>query len=945
MQRPLARATLWKMALLLALVIALMTGLSYAYVVRTVTERELGNLAQYVRERVERERTVFALVERTQVAIRREMLRRLEEMGDEDPVERFEHLYRRYPDGVLRNRVAPRPGDRVTTGFIDESLTIDADVRRRMVVFEELVGRYGPVWEHVLPNLYVFDASDNMEAQYWPEQVDWDQNIGPDYDMSTEEWAYVSDVEHNPARETVWTGLYLDIAGVWMVSGSTPVDVDGRHIASIGHDIYLDALIERSIEDHLDGAYNVIFRQDGRLIADPERMEQSLAQGGVFDIERSGDERLQAVYRCVMADPEETILDCESVRSYLASARIEGPGWFFVMVVPKSAVTAAAWHAAVVVLFVGLVGFALAVLLLYVVLQRQVARPLQSLIAASERVAAGGERVRVPDGRQDELGRLASAFNVMVERVEDLVGGLETRVREREEAERALRESEAVAHAVLNAIQESLFLVDGDGVLLEVNEAAARRFGRRRAELVGVRVPGALPRPVEGLRAEERAELFASGKRVRFEEEREGSFYDYTLYPVHDEEGAVSRLAVYAVDTTVSRQAEEEKGQLEASLRQAQKMEAVGQLAGGVAHDFNNVLTAILGYADLLLAGDRLADGERGFLLEIQKAAEHAAGLTSQLLAFSRRQVSRPELVSLNDVLSRTTSMLGRLLPENITLQMGLGSGLPSVRVDPGQLEQVVVNLVVNARDAMPEGGELAVETAVVELDGSPRVPEANGARGRYAMLSVIDTGEGMDAEVREHVFEPFFTTKEVGAGTGLGLATVHGIVTQARGFLAVDSTPGQGSCFRLYLPAAAEEAPEQGVEAAKAEPEESGGTETVLLCEDERTVRELATKILQSAGYRVLAAEDSAEALRIADEQEGRFDLLLTDVVMPGMNGPALAEALAERYPALRVIYMSGYAEDVLSRHGGPAEGVDLIEKPFRRTTLLRRVREALTR
>jgi len=385
-----------------------------------------------------------------------------------------------------------------------------------------------------------------------------------------------------------------------------------------------------------------------------------------------------------------------------------------------------------------------------------------------------------------------------------------------------------------------------------------------------------------------------------------------------------------------------EHKRLEDQLRQAQKMEAVGRLAGGVAHDFNNLLTAIGGYSDLLLADLATADPRRGDVEEIKKAAERAAALTRQLLAFSRRQVLQPKVLDLNGVIAGAERLLRRLIGEHIRLETRLAAGLGAVRADAGQVEQVVMNLAVNSREAMQEGGVLTITTANVVLgaEGHPG-EDVPVPPGRYVELRVSDTGTGMDTETRRRLFEPFFTTREKGKGTGLGLATVYGIVKQSGGFIWVDSTPGVGSTFTIDLPQVdepVETARSTGLGAAQA-----SGTETILVVEDEPAVRNVACQALRARGYVVLEAPDAAAALLAAAAQGSHLDLLLTDVVMPGLSGRVLAEQLVAERPGLRVLFMSGYTDGAIGEHGVLAPGLEYLQKPFGPDELARKVRLVL--
>jgi PAS domain S-box-containing protein len=385
-----------------------------------------------------------------------------------------------------------------------------------------------------------------------------------------------------------------------------------------------------------------------------------------------------------------------------------------------------------------------------------------------------------------------------------------------------------------------------------------------------------------------------------------------------------------------------ERKALEAQFLQAQKMEGIGQLAGGVAHDFNNLLTAILGYSMLLSESIAPDSPECRDVEEIIKATERAAGLTRQLLAFSRKQVFEPAIVHINTLIRDMTQMLGRLIGEDIELVTVLAPDLAPVRADAGQIQQVVMNLAVNARDAMPGGGQLLIETENVELDDAYLLQHAVARSGRYMRLTVSDTGVGIPDEIRSHLFEPFFTTKEKGRGTGLGLATVYGVVQQSAGYVWVYSEPGQGATFKVYLPAS--EGPHDEPVASRSHVT-SRGSELLLVIEDEDAVRRLASLVLRRAGYRVFEAAGAIDAEELITSQDQPFDLVISDVVMPGSSGPALFDRLAGRQPSLKVLYMSGYTDDAVIRHGRLEAGAAFLQKPFTGEVLLRKVREVLDR
>jgi signal transduction histidine kinase/ActR/RegA family two-component response regulator len=384
-----------------------------------------------------------------------------------------------------------------------------------------------------------------------------------------------------------------------------------------------------------------------------------------------------------------------------------------------------------------------------------------------------------------------------------------------------------------------------------------------------------------------------------------------------------------------------ERAQLEEQLRQSQKMEAIGQLAGGVAHDFNNLLTVITGYTEMLLDNVASHEPERVPLEEIRKAGDRAASLTHQLLAFSRKQILEPKILDLNTTIADIEKMLRRVIGEHIDLVTVLKGDLRPVKADPGQIQQVILNLAVNARDAMPAGGKLTVETANVNLDHAYAETHVEVQPGPYVMLAVSDTGCGMAPEILARVFEPFFTTKEVAKGTGMGLATVYGIVKQSGGSICVYSEPGNGTVFKIYLPSSTGDSAEENLSGPDAEIPR--GTETVLVVEDEEAVRGLTRQVLEVNGYTVLEARHGDEAITLCQQIAEPIDLLLTDVIMPQMNGPELAARVTELYPALKVLFVSGYADHAIVRHGTLDPDTSFLQKPFSPAELARKVREVL--
>src|SRR5216117_3157066 len=504
-------------------------------------------------------------------------------------------------------------------------------------------------------------------------------------------------------------------------------------------------------------------------------------------------------------------------------------------------------------------------------------------------------------------------------------------------AEQALRRSEASYRGLVEHAAYGIYRATADGKFLMVNPALFTMLGYPSAEDVLQLdiVRAAYVDPAARVRILERCEQFGSAIEEVAWRRRDGSTITVRLNgrPVRGPDGALECFEFIVDDVT-------EQRALEERLRQTQKMEAVGRLAGGIAHDFNNLLTAILGSVDFLRRALGPEHPEHAETEEIQKAAVRAADLTRQLLAFSRQQVLAPKVLELDALVTNLEKMLCRLIGEDVELRFAPKAARAAVRADPGQLEQVIVNLVVNARDAMPRGGKLTIETATVDLDAAYAWEHGTVEAGRYVMLAVTDTGVGIDRAARARLFEPFFTTKEFGKGTGLGLATVYGIVKQSGGYIWVYSEPGQGTTFKVYLPRV--DAPAVRV-AAPREAAALTGTETVLLAEDDLMLRPLAKTLLQKLGYTVLEAENPDQAVALAAAHPAPIHLLVADVVMPGASGRELARRLAGSRPDMKVLYVSGYTDDAIVHHGMLEPGLNFLQKPFTPAALARKVRDVL--
>ena len=553
-------------------------------------------------------------------------------------------------------------------------------------------------------------------------------------------------------------------------------------------------------------------------------------------------------------------------------------------------------------------------------------------LQAKEHIRYDNLPLETRDGRHVDVEFVSNVYTAGDRKV------IQCNIRDNTERKRAEAEHLRLVTAIEQSA-EAVVITDIRGIIQYVNPAFTRVTGYSREEALGQN-----PRVLKSGKHDPEFyqqlwQTILKGQTWHGElinQRKDGSLYteEMSITPVRDDRGRVTHFIATKQDVT-------ERKALEAQLQQAGRMEAVGRLAGGVAHDFNNLLTVINGYSEILL--DKFAADPKvgGYLKEINDAGTRAAGLTRQLLAFSRKQVLSLQVLDLNAVVSNLEKMLRRLIGEDVHLHTQLQSGLGRIKADPGQIEQVVMNLAVNARDAMPMGGHLTLETTNVELDEEYVRTHPTVTPGPHVMLAVSDTGVGMTAETLSRIFEPFFTTKGQGKGTGLGLSTVYGIVKQSEGSIGVYSEPDHGTVFKIYFPMVDEGF--DSMETEKVNPESMSGTETILMVEDEEGVRSLVNLALLSGGYKVLKADDGEAALAICSSHEGPIHLLLTDVVMPQMSGPEVAGKVAALRPGIKVLFMSGYTDDAVVRHGVLTQEMPFIQKPFTPFALRKKIREIL--
>jgi len=577
-------------------------------------------------------------------------------------------------------------------------------------------------------------------------------------------------------------------------------------------------------------------------------------------------------------------------------------------------------------------------------LAKRIAEPIRELAAVSRRIESGDLTARASENDLSETGQLASVFNGMVSRLQMWHQELEKQVLDRT---RDMRASEEQLKVHLDHSPLAIIEWDASFIVTRWTGAAKKMFGWKPEETLG--------KPIMGLNhifcedvsmVEETMRKLTNGTSLYVVSSNRNVTKDgRVIYcewynSILNVDGKMESVLSQVLDVTARRQAEDDREELQQQMIQAAKMESVGRLAGGVAHDFNNMLGVILGQVDMAI--DETKPGERlhAGLMQIRKAAKRSADLTRQLLAFARKQTIQPRVLDLNNTVASMMKMLHRLIGENIQLAWMPGTGVGSVKMDPGQIDQLLANMCVNSRDAIVDVGKIAIGTGRVTIDAAFCKTHEESIPGEYALLTVTDDGCGMDKATLSHLFEPFFTTKDVGKGTGLGMATVFGIVKQNHGFIEVSSEPGKGTIFKIYLPI--HQGQETATNSGSADPL-IHGSETVLLVEDEPELLALTQVMLKKLGYQVLPAETPAQALKLAEDHAGRIDLVMMDVILPEMNGRELASRLQSRFPHIALLFMSGYTADVIGPHGVLEEGVHFIEKPFSVADVAAKVRAAL--
>jgi signal transduction histidine kinase len=813
----LTRQTLFQMAVRITLVVAAVTVISYFHVQQSLQTQALEQLQKYVQERGMRESSIFVLAQDNLRAFAQEYAKRLQRLGDLDLKTRFDELFVERDDGSTRLRESFFTSDGIT-GFIGKYASIDAELQRRLVIGYEMLAQYGPAWQSRFANLYI-TTPEHAILLFWPGKpwglnaTSWEVNAKLALNSPGGDNVLIIDDSQRAARETTWSDLYFDYAvNDWMVSTMEPVNLAGRYMISVGHDLLLHELIERTIRNRMEGTYNILFRNDGSLLAHPRFMDAIQAQNGSLPINKAGDANLSRIFDLVKQRSLDSvaIINNNEDEEYLAATRLQGPGWYLVTVFPKAIIMKQAFMTARLILLLGAIALLLEIAISFFVLKKHLARPLTGLMEATNQIAAGDFDIHLDDRRPDEIGRLAKSLNTLSREI----SARESTLNER-----------SIKLALLNQQLEQE---------LAERERAEREIARQRE-----------------------------------------------------------------------------------ALHQSEKLNALGSLLAGVAHELNNPLSVVVGRA-IMLEGEVVAPELRAKVQKIRQAAERGARIVKTFLAIARQQPPERKPVALNTVLEAAIELMNYgLRTADITTTLDLDPDLPELSADADQLTQVFTNLIANAQQALLE----------VAPPRRLRITTGRARASRTVRITFTDNGPGVPEAARSRIFEPFYTSKPVGVGTGVGLSFSYGVIAAHGGQIALESPHAGGARFVVTLPltlASSAPLPDPPLAPSGVPPR------TILVVDDERDIADLLRELLASAGHRVDLAASGHQALRRLAQRS--YDAILSDLKMPDLDGPGLYRRLQHTHPHLveRVAFISGDtlgmgASAFLAQTGRP-----LLEKPF---------------
>lgn len=800
-QSSIATNTLLRLALRIAIIIIIMTAITYYHVTRVITAQSLEHLAKYVSERGESGRVIFKLAEDNHAVIKEEMLKRISKPELLSPAKMFNKQLTKLADGTTRTRLKGFDGSKQAATFIGKNVKIDSDIQRRVLLFIELSNQYGPAWHHRLQNLY-FSTPENIITVYWPEVPGWVHDAKADYYMPDEEWVRIASKEANPTRKTNWTGLFYDeLSSLWMVSVETPVDYKSRHIATIGHDIPLNELLTRTIDERLPGSYNLIFREDGRLITHPNKIEEIKKHQGIYDINKSDDVNLKSVYRTIIKSKKKTgILENTINDEYLAFTHFKETGWYFVTVYPKSLLTASAVSTARLILLLGILSLIIELTIFYFVLKKNISNPLQHLMKAVFEMTAGNKHVHLDESRNDELGRIASAFNNMADEVQLRTDDL--------------KESEAYKSMLFESSPIGFALCDMNGELIDVNPAYANIIGRSIEETKELTYWEITP---EDYAKNEQAQLqtlnvngyygpyekeyiHADGHRVPVRlrgqiVERHGERFIWSS--VEDiTEKKQAEIALRNANTELEKKVQQRTTEYRLAKEEAEHAnEAKSDFLSSMSHELRTPMNAILGFSQLLELDESLNTEQTESVQEILNAGTHLLELINEVLDLAQIEAGKlqcnPENYELTPMLNDCLSFIKPLINKReIQLINNINPMTKySLFVDNTRFKQVMLNLLSNAVKYNNHKGTVTLDCEVTT--------------NNQLRIIVSDTGHGITEQQQQQLFKPFERLGDYKGieGTGIGLVITKDIVELMNGTISFESEIDKGSLFWIQLP------------------------------------------------------------------------------------------------------------------------------------------------
>ncbi len=911
-----ARQTLTKMSVRIALVIIILTAVSYYHMYSNIKEQTLEQLEKYVLERGKRESIIFSIATSNHIILKKEVLRALNLLDDTQIKTEFEALFSRHSDGVVRNRVDIFDGSRESGVYIDHRITIDADIRRQVLVFYKLVNNFGRAWHTQFQDTYI-STPDNIIVIYWPEEPMWSHDADVDLYMPDEEYVWVADEKHNPQRKTVWTGVFLDkVSRAFMVSVETPIYIEDRHIATVGHDILLDELVDRTINKKLKGAYNILLRSDGRLIVHPKKMDKIRDEKASFNIEESDDQHLKNILHVIRnKSPDEVIIENSRDNEYLAITRIEGPDWLFLTVFPNAIIDKRAFDSARFILIIGLISLLAEVAIVYFILQKQVANPLLDLVGAVDSLATGNQQVVLDKDRTDEIGRLARSFTRMDNAIRDKIAELNTEITERKHAEEERRISEERFEAILDNTTSVVYLKDLKGRYILTNRMWEKIFQMSGKEIAGKTDSDIFPMEIADRLQANDQQVLKHGGPIEFDEEvpHDDGVHTYISikFLLVDNQGKPYAICGISTDITLRRHAEEElkahRDQLEELVQkrtlrlERQTLElstakeaaeaantAKSEFLANMSHEIRTPLNAILGFTEIL--NDRITNLQLSDYLEsIRSSGKSLLSLINDILDLSKVEAGRLNLeytaVSPKDLFHEMEAVFGtRISDKGLKLVIDIAEDLPNaLLLDEARLRQILINLIGNAVKFTEQG--------YVKLTAKHHLSDHAHCSTLDFIFSVEDSGIGIQTDQLDLIFEAFSQSKGQDpskfGGTGLGLAITKRLIEMMDGKMEVTSEMGKGSTFNIIL---------KEVEIASTEPISLNDTTafrtktaqfekaSILIVDDIESNRKLLKGYLQDHNFTLFEAENGLEAIKSANNTP--VDLILLDMKMPVMDG-----------------------------------------------------------